>query len=402
MIKGLILVLVVIGLLTYSNSLWNPFVWDDQVQIVQNKFVHSPVNLGYFLVSSIKDPTGEGGILDFYYKPLLFGTYAILYSIGGGSTFPFHLLQVGIHIVNSMLLLLLFKRWIHYQVSLLLALIFLVHPVVEESVAYIANLQDVLFFGFGLGSLLLLVYKPLKGARDLVWSAFLIFLSLLSKETGILFIPINLVYLWLFDKNHLVRTGLVYLFTLLSYGVMRVVASSHYFLEINPSPVMKLGFIERIGLIPSLLHFYLSELVLPSERLVYVLSRVSVIESWGIIVGLVMTATAILKLTWNNKYRSLIFFFGFWVILGLGVHLQIFPLDATLARRWLYLPLAGILGLIGVLVLNLKISSKVGYILLCGVGIIIGLLAWQTFRMNSFWQDPDKIKFHTYNPIDSN
>jgi tetratricopeptide (TPR) repeat protein len=49
----------------------------------------------------------------------------------------------------------------------------------------------------------------------------------------------------------------------------------------------------------------------------------------------------------NDKMRPILIFFLTWLILGLLLHLQIFPLDMTVADRWFYLPEIGLLGLIG-------------------------------------------------------
>jgi tetratricopeptide (TPR) repeat protein len=54
--------------------------------------------------------------------------------------------------------------------------------------------------------------------------------------------------------------------------------------------------------------------------------------------------------TGASKYLHLFIFFLIWFLLGLSLHLNIFPLDATATDRWFYFPIVGLLGVIGVIV----------------------------------------------------
>lgn len=86
-------------------------------------------------------------------------------------------------------------------------------------------------------------------------------------------------------------------------------------------------------------------------------------------------------------------FFLLWFILGLGFHLQLFPLDLTVSDRWFYLPQVGLLGMIGVVLLqeNNKIRQK---IIIALIAIIIILLSLRTFVRTFDWRNGYALYSH--------
>jgi protein O-mannosyl-transferase len=120
------------------------------------------------------------------------------------SPFPFHLLNVTLHLLNTFLVysLILFllnqtmKSPRHGVLAFLGALLFCVHPVQAESVAWISGTKDILFATL----LLLALWLQMVGKRKL--SLFLFFLSLTSKPTAV----IGPVVLFTLNKVFLNRT----------------------------------------------------------------------------------------------------------------------------------------------------------------------------------------------------
>ena len=150
--------IIIIGILVYFNSLLNGFLGDDWGQLIYNTPVHSLNNILYFFSSSTFYVNGAG-TFGLYYKPLMMVAYSVLYTAFGPTRLPiiyynyFFILQILVYYW------LLFNRFFSKRISFLLVLLFLIHPINNESVVSIAALQETLYFFFGIISLLLLRKK---------------------------------------------------------------------------------------------------------------------------------------------------------------------------------------------------------------------------------------------------
>lgn len=127
----------------YLNSFRGVFQFDDYNVIVDNGGVHA---WGAFLAGL---PRGI--------RPLLKLTYTLNWTSGLG-LFGFHLVNVGLHAANAVMLFFLASRIggpsISRFAALLPALLFAVHPVQTEAVTYISGRSVSLMAFFYLGSLL--------------------------------------------------------------------------------------------------------------------------------------------------------------------------------------------------------------------------------------------------------
>lgn len=182
-----VLLIVAAILLVYWNTLQASFQFDDFNVIVNEPRVHS---WGAWLASM-------PGI-----RPLLKASYTLNWTAGSDVT-GFHLFNVGIHVLNSLLvycLAQLFYRDIagqtetlSHQAALFSALVFALHPVHTEAVSYISGRSVSLAATFYLASLLAYII----GRDHLTWrlvSAGLFLLALAVKEMAVT-LPLALL-LW--------------------------------------------------------------------------------------------------------------------------------------------------------------------------------------------------------------
>ena len=217
-----------LSLIVYAPALRYDFVsWDDGYHIYENKaLISSPL---HFAVSSFSKPAE---------LPVTYTFWALLSVVAhpkngeaGLNPMPFHLGNILVHAINStlvfLLLLLLFKVPI---AAFFGALLFLIHPLQVEAVAWISSAKDLLSTMFTLIALLLAIYSRNTGKSRLLFGgiATLFFvLALLSKVTAIIGIPFLLI-LWYFPNKQNVEKSwgwlmpLVWLFIVAPFAMITI------------------------------------------------------------------------------------------------------------------------------------------------------------------------------------
>lgn len=397
------LILTLTGFIVFQNSFSNGFVLDDQVQIVSSQIIHTVKHIPLVFLTTVRDVSSTNYFLGHYYRPLMFSSYALLYSLGNGNPLFFHIYQVIIHIANSILVFSIFHRFISKYVALLLSLTFLIHPATAETVTYIANLQDILVVFFGLSSLLLIQTFDIKQWKNGILFASVLFLTLLSKESSVLFLIIFLTFLYLFKKRLVKRSLFLCIFPLALYCVLRLTAI-YYFVQLHPYVSKNISFSTKLFTAPKLVLFYTKELILPSDTISSVHgSLVEYFSFQGVVLptfiltifGVLIWTIYIKTITKNPRAKKPFFFFLIWFLAGIGFHLHLIPLDTVVAKRWLYIPLIGFLGLIGVCSdILIRNKGAMRYGIAIGATLVLLLLSVQTIRMNTFWKSNETVEQH--------
>lgn len=190
----------VTGFAVYGPSLGNDFVsWDDLLLIVDNPNVHEISTTTVKNVFTSYDPE--------LYIPLTFLSYQIDDAIGGGTPFMFHLTNLILHVLNSLLV-----AWFMYAVlkrgwlALGLGLVFLVHPLNTEAVVWASSRKDVLSTFFFFASLLTWMhYRASEKKTVLVSSVSLFVLGALSKVM-VVTMPVIMVMIDLLEGKPFDRT----------------------------------------------------------------------------------------------------------------------------------------------------------------------------------------------------
>lgn len=195
-------ILVVIALVVFGKSLSNGFVYDDIVQILQNPFIRNAHLWKRIFTGSVWSFVGLSGD---YYRPLQEFSWWSLYRLDGADYALFHLLQ---------LLLFVAAVWVVYRLGLELlendlaafagALLWAVHPIHVEAVAWISALGDVgagLFYLLGMW-LFLRAQKRTSGRwTHHAIAAFCFFTALFFKEMALSFPLVLLAYGFFFPQQ---------------------------------------------------------------------------------------------------------------------------------------------------------------------------------------------------------
>jgi tetratricopeptide (TPR) repeat protein len=133
-----ILVIVIATAIAYSSLYRNEFIeFDDNTYITKNDHVKSGLSLeGAKWAFSFEEKAGN------YWQPLTWLTFLGIYRIFGLNSTAFHITNLLIHILNSLLLFFLLKRMTgRIYPSGLVAALFALHPLNVESVAWAAEMK---------------------------------------------------------------------------------------------------------------------------------------------------------------------------------------------------------------------------------------------------------------------
>jgi hypothetical protein len=171
----------------YAPALGGGFVSDDQHYVWGNPYVRD-ASLEH--VREILDPDGAVVPLVENYAPVHLLLHSLQWQVFGEDTRGYHVTNVALHSLASALLVLFFVRLgLSPRLSLLGGAIFLVHPANVEAVAWISQLKSLVALVLGLGAFLSHPRRPLLGA--LLFAA-----SLLAKPAGLVALPAIAVLGW--------------------------------------------------------------------------------------------------------------------------------------------------------------------------------------------------------------
>jgi tetratricopeptide (TPR) repeat protein len=392
--------IIIIGLVVYCNGLINGFIGDDETQIIYNLQVHSITNIfilfsgGTFFNGATQLAFGS------YYKPLMLVFYSGIYTIFGPNYFMFHLIQLSLHLCNAVFLFLVLNHFFKRKIAFVLSIIFLIHPINSEAVYYIADMQDVLFFFFGILSLW--IVQNYNSQRSLIIASICLLLSLLSKETGILFFCLVPAYFFLFKVKRILFLVISEILVFLLYLVLRIHAIGIFSQVSTSSLIANYPLPVRLENIPAMFLFYLKTFIYPKDLAIsyqWVYTTINISNFWfPLVIDLLFLIVIfcngfILYKKYSRRYIKLYLFFVFWFLLGILFHMQLIPLDATVADRWFYFPIVGLLGLVGVSIEAFRVNLRNKWIIVT-IAIIIALLSIRTFERSFDWRDEITLGTH--------
>jgi hypothetical protein len=119
------------------------------------------------------------------FRPLFAIVFWVTANTGGGSTAPFHILALSLHVTCAVLVGALGQRILESRTAGILAFaVFLVNPLQLEATVWISGLQELLCAVFVLSGAVIYSRGDLTVTRALLATPFFI-LALLSKETAI-------------------------------------------------------------------------------------------------------------------------------------------------------------------------------------------------------------------------
>lgn len=351
--------------------------------------------------------SGGLSLSGWFYRPIVMSSFLLIKTVFGESSFGFHLIQITLHLINGVLVFLVFEKILkkftkksYKNLSLLLAMIFTTHPAHVESVAYIASISEPIYLFF----MLLLTYMLIGWPKVFYprwnrWIIFILFLlALLTKEGAIVFLPVSFFYLFLFSKKYLKTWGALLTSSLSTYVFIRLVFFGLQSKVPNfLNPIGQATFAERIKTLPLILSKFATTFFAPLKLSVsqhMVVKQFEPGSFWTPLIG-VLTVVIGLSIYLVKSKNKLATFFSFWVIVSIiPVSNLFFPLDMSFAERWLYIPMVGMLGLAGSILIKLSFWNKHKKYVLAFLVIVVIFFSARTFIRIGDWKNGFTLYAH--------
>lgn len=367
------LLIVLLSVTAYMNTLENDFAFDDRAMVVHNELIRKTSNIPLFFVKShwtsrIQEEWDKrehrGGFL---YRPLTLSSLSLNYAFGGTRTFGYHLANIGLHTLVSLLAFALARALgCSGAASLLAGVLFAIHPIHTEAVAMVSigRAELLMSFGFLLALLLYVRGRTVRWGRPWFFfiSNFAFAFSLASKEQAVTLPGILVLYdilawkrqdkAWLRGAAGRYSTYLVVLFGYLLLRLDLFKKMAHYQLATVvhriDNPLAHVDWFERIltalwvsakylwlTIWPENLSFDYSYNAIPVVSSLADLRVFAAAGAWGFLSALAL---------WSYfRGRGTAFFgIGFTVITFLPTSNLIVPIGTTMGERLFYLPLFGL------------------------------------------------------------
>ncbi len=184
----------------YAGALANQFVYDDGPQILENPFVLNPHLWSRIFTGSVWSFRGVA-VGDNFYRPLQVFVYWLLYRWAGPNPAAFHAIQLLLYAASVWLVYRLGQELLENDLAAFLgALLWTLHPLHVEAVAWISGIPEVGFaFFYLLAFLLFLRTEAAQAGRVLGHGLAVLafFPALFFKEMALSF-PLLLVAYWFF------------------------------------------------------------------------------------------------------------------------------------------------------------------------------------------------------------
>ncbi len=196
--RSVLVIAFVLSFVLYGNTLRNGYAMDDELVTLNQKNVEQ----GIYGISSIFTSRYSVNTKQNYeYRPLVLLTYAIEYQFFGRNAGVSHFINI---LFYALLCFLIYKTFLKlfgdekWQLSLLIMLLFLVHPIHNEVVASLKNRDELLTLIFTLLSLKQLLKFSENGKYSTMGYAILLMTAAVMAKKSVLpffiILPFILIY----------------------------------------------------------------------------------------------------------------------------------------------------------------------------------------------------------------
>jgi len=384
LMSGMTLLIILLCIIVFSPIFNNGFTnWDDPTYIENNHL--------------IKDLSGENISKIFSepyfsnYQPIHLLSYAIEYHFFQLNPAGYHIVSLIMHLIVVLLIIqlsfiLVKEKWVAYTSGLLFAL----HPMHVESVAWASERKDLLYAIFFFTALIYYCYYLQKRENKFLYLTFFFFLlSAFSKAMAASF-PLALIAYDLFykrkDIKRLVLEKIPFLLVAVIFGFISYSISSS---DGSIAGTDRFSLLDRFFYASGNLLMYCIKLLVPFKLSAYYPypDKESSIMIFYYCAPLIIAIVLFLIIR-NKEKMPLLFFSAAFFVATIILVLQLIPVGPTVfSERYSYIPSFSFFLFLSFYFIKFFSLPKFKQpLLICGIAYVV-LISFTTFQRNKIWNN---------------
>jgi tetratricopeptide (TPR) repeat protein len=311
---------------------------------------------------------------------------------------PYHLISILIHLANTFFVYRLIDKLTGKKMAAaLISLLFGIHPMHVESVAWASELKDVLYTLFYLLSLIAYLNYSEKGykVKQYLICLLLFIVSLLSKSAAVT-LPVLLIAIDVFKGRKIDAKSLIekvpFLLFSITFGIVAILSQRSEG-SIND---LSNGFniLDRVFLLTYSISFYLIKLFIPfglSAMHYFPVKSTGGFLPWEYYLSLPFVLIIVWLIMRKTSFRKETIFGVFFFLIAISVMLQILSVGSAItSERYTYV---AYIGLFLVLYYWMEDLVKKQYqnIIIAVVSLFIIVFSVQTYARVGVWKDSELL-----------
>ncbi|MCF8368379.1 MAG: tetratricopeptide repeat protein [Bacteroidales bacterium] len=376
-----IFAIVIVYIPVFKNGFVN---WDDDVYILNNPLIQS-MNRHTVYAWFAQPFLG-------LYQPFVLLSLAMDFYFSGLNPVGFHFTNLILHILNTILVFklmeLLFKK---RNISIIVALLFGLHAMQVETVAWATERKNLLFVFFYLGGLISYIYHLNSGRKRFVIAMYFLYLaSLISKASAVTFPVVLLFTDYLIAEKFNLKKAIhdKLSFFILAFIMGLLTLWFHYqYGSFENTTTFTLA--ERLGIAGNAILVYIYKLLLPLNLTTYNPIPVGFYTHYMSLVGgsmAVLLLAGFLIYRYFRTNKKVIWAIGF-LIVNLGLFLIPPGVPVQLSDRYVYPAALGFFLIIAfVLDWGIHRNPKFRIPVWSIFSIYLLFIGFQTFQQVKTWQ----------------
>ena len=288
-----VLVIVLVTIVCYFPAMLGGFVWDDSI-FTEEPVIHRVSGLWdiWFSPRNIKN---EG-----HYWPIVYTSFWVEHKLWGLAPVGYHIVNVLLHVVNTLLLLHLMLRLI-VPGAWIIAAVFAVHPLHVESVAWIIERKDLLSALFYITAVLAWIRFVEEPRLERYVLAIVLFIAGMLSKSIVVTLPVALLILHWWKEGRVTLTDLLRLAPFFLVGLFIAGADVSFYRGWEDIS-FDYSLIERSLIAAHALWFYVWKILWPTNlAVIYPLWDIHTVDLMAWVYF--SAAVALVALLWFGRHR---------------------------------------------------------------------------------------------------